>query len=572
MLCVVLVFLIIPPAVASAKGALKRDSAVVVSMGDSYSSGEGLSDFYGYNPKNMKETVKNHDWLAHRSSKCWAGQLTLTKGGKPLNSYWEKPEDAEKRAENHEFDKGFHWFLVATSGAETKHINGKFNKDYNNSGISGSEKLDPQINILNTLKKNSVNVDYVTMTMGGNDAGFGDAMIASVASTVSGLLFPALDIVAPCALRDYIMIKWQDVDKTICPNLIKAYKDIAKASSKNTQIIIAGYPTLISVTGMFYLLSPEEAIIINTTVHLFNKKIMECVKNSGLKNIHFVSVEEKFLGHEAYSLKPYINGISLAKKDDIKDSGISSYSMHPNKDGQKKYAECVQEKINELENKRTSQAAYIETTKPADEETTKPADEGTTAKPDYEDNISYAIEAYKELVAEKNENRDNPGSEYAIDRYSLEGSENSTLSGFSLIPIDNDDIPELAIWTDTAHVFQVELYTYHDSHVVYLGEYGSYSEFLYEPYKGTFLSWYSGQGYSSFAVYKLEDGAVSKVIYGSDDEYAQIDPADATYYINDSQVSSEVYHSAISDYDFSSSSLYTKREFINYAATIGRES
>lgn len=42
---------------------------IMVSLGDSYSSGEGIEPFYGQNEKISKK-VNNPDWLAHRSEKA----------------------------------------------------------------------------------------------------------------------------------------------------------------------------------------------------------------------------------------------------------------------------------------------------------------------------------------------------------------------------------------------------------------------------------------------------------------------------------------------------------------------
>ena len=41
-------------------------SRIMVSLGDSYSSGEGIEPFYGQNDA-VSQKVQNQDWLAHRS-------------------------------------------------------------------------------------------------------------------------------------------------------------------------------------------------------------------------------------------------------------------------------------------------------------------------------------------------------------------------------------------------------------------------------------------------------------------------------------------------------------------------
>ena len=47
-----------------------KGSRIIVSLGDSYSSGEGVEPFYGQNESTANK-VKNQDWLAHRSEKSW---------------------------------------------------------------------------------------------------------------------------------------------------------------------------------------------------------------------------------------------------------------------------------------------------------------------------------------------------------------------------------------------------------------------------------------------------------------------------------------------------------------------
>jgi len=54
----------------------EEDEVIVVSLGDSYSAGEGIEPFYGQGLA-VKEKVTNKDWLAHRSEKSWPGQLTV---------------------------------------------------------------------------------------------------------------------------------------------------------------------------------------------------------------------------------------------------------------------------------------------------------------------------------------------------------------------------------------------------------------------------------------------------------------------------------------------------------------
>lgn len=47
--------------------AASSDPMIVVSLGDSYSAGEGIEPFYGQSLP-LSQKVCDHDWLAHRST------------------------------------------------------------------------------------------------------------------------------------------------------------------------------------------------------------------------------------------------------------------------------------------------------------------------------------------------------------------------------------------------------------------------------------------------------------------------------------------------------------------------
>lgn len=303
---------------------------IIVSLGDSYSSGEGIPPFYGQN-EDLSSKVKNEDWLAHRSQKSWPGMLTL-------------PSVDGTMAEN----RNYTWFFTAVSGAETVHIKGQQSKTYNKrSGFtkySDTVELPAQLDIFDKL--NGRHADYVTLTLGGNDAGFADIIKNGVVFGSTYLKFSNLS--------DMLNETWADFYKEngIQDNLRQAYKDISQKAGKQATIIVAGYPTLLAAGGALDVVSKEEATLVNNNVRNFNRAIESLVNScraSGM-DIHFVSVESAFEGHEAYSDDAYINEvILLAQSEDLTGTPGSSYSIHPNEKGARAYAECVQAKLDELE-------------------------------------------------------------------------------------------------------------------------------------------------------------------------------------------------------------------------------
>lgn len=305
-----------------------NEQKIIVSLGDSFSSGEGIEPFYGQDEDNSKK-VNNPDWLAHRSQSAWSGMLTL-------------PSINGKMSDN----KDTNWFFVAASGAVTDNMLNGFNKEYKKGKYSGNYELAPQLDIFDEL--DGKKADYVTLTLGGNDAGFSDVITSCIIGSTH-LNFGGLS--------DKLNNTWKEYFKKggIRDKLNKAYNDIAHKAGTQAQIIVAGYPKLLNREGGF-MISKEEAAIVNDNVSKFNNAIegiVQSCRGLGMR-VNFVSVEDAFDGHEAYSSDPYINEvILLAKPQDLKDFMIASaYSVHPNKQGAQAYASCVQAKINELENAR----------------------------------------------------------------------------------------------------------------------------------------------------------------------------------------------------------------------------
>lgn len=325
-----------------------NDPVIVVSLGDSYSSGEGIEPFYGQN-KDLSEKVEDKDWLAHRSEKSWPSLLKVPGIEGTMGNY---------RADYGAVSENCEWYFGAVSGAETKHFNTekqekKYVKDINFGliltpiYISGKTNLPKQLDIFNN---NGINgsVDYVTLTVGGNDVGFSD-IVTTCVTNCSYLHFGATS-----KLEDTFEDLWADFDTTR-NNIKNVYLGIREAAGRQAAIIVAGYPKLLDKDGKGAVINKQEATLVNENVSLFNDAIYEIIDElDGIVNIHFVDVESEFDkdgGHQAYSSNAWINEVMLgAQSEDISDLSIaSSYSIHPNEEGAKAYARCVNAKIEEIE-------------------------------------------------------------------------------------------------------------------------------------------------------------------------------------------------------------------------------
>ena len=303
---------------------------IIVSLGDSYSSGEGIEPFFGQE-KDLADKVQDPDWLAHRSMLAWSGMLTLPSVSGTMSDH-----------------RNTHWYFAAVSGATTEHMNNPQPKPYNRSGYSGSVDLAPQLSVFDQLGGRKA--DYVTLTLGGNDADF-TGVIEKVAKSTTYLNFSRLE--------DDINLTWQKffAKGGIRDDLKQAYRDISAKAGPQAHIIVAGYPQLLDPGAGGILISLNEATVVNEAVSKFNdeiEKLIEECRGEGM-SISFVSVEKAFAGHEAYSDDPYLNKVILLKQDqDLEQKGVgSAYSMHPNYAGACAYAQCVQAEIDRLEAERT---------------------------------------------------------------------------------------------------------------------------------------------------------------------------------------------------------------------------
>lgn len=363
--------------------ALNNDKSdrIIVSLGDSYSSGEGIDPFFD-SELPLKEKVKSQDWLCHRSKNAWSGMLKLKdKNGNSIIMN-------ENRGSA---DKVGNWYFVAMSGAvidnildtepipkdakvvQTNFIPPKVSikseyayrfKEYNKiNGISaldilhGFVEIEPQLNVFDILEKQNKKADYVTMTIGGNDAKFTDV----VKNAALGCRF-LNQYHYNKLLKNIIEAteeKNSENETKIQIKLEQVFRKIKDKAGEQAHIIVVGYPILFYPEHIGKVFSPDEISLIDKAAVKFNSQIEETVKKcrvDGIK-IHYVSVTSGFEGKEAYSGKgllsgrgAYIHSILPKLEQDIDDmSPISAYSMHPNIGGAKVYAKCVQNKIDTLE-------------------------------------------------------------------------------------------------------------------------------------------------------------------------------------------------------------------------------
>lgn len=278
-----------------------------VALGDSYASGEGLAPF---------ETGTEGPGQCHRS----AGQ-----------SYPALLTDSWKRA----FDD---LTSVACSGAITADL----------VTTRPNTTRAPQLAALNRK------TETVTLTIGGNDAGFslilGDCVYTA----------PALPDGPSCASRNEQIVSTRIAalaggrDAPTVPGvypLPKALRDIA-AVAPRAKIYVTGYPKIFGtkITNPLgcqvsdqapLFVAGSDAAWIRSKAKQLNKGIASAVTNARRAgvNAHYVDVTKTFRGHNLCDKKsPWLNGVVL---NPTNPPSFSLASFHPDARGQHAYARAV---------------------------------------------------------------------------------------------------------------------------------------------------------------------------------------------------------------------------------------
>lgn len=155
----------------------------------------------------------------------------------------------------------------------------------------------------------SSSTSYVTLTVGGNDAGFADVLTTCAKPWWLGSCTKAVD-----RARAYI-------DDTLPGRLATLYSQI-RDRAPNAQVVVAGYPRVFGDEDCNSLtfFSGSERSKLNGTADLINRRIREVATSRGFS---FADPTSRFVGHPVCANEEWINGLS---------SPIAE-SYHPNRDG-----------------------------------------------------------------------------------------------------------------------------------------------------------------------------------------------------------------------------------------------
>lgn len=276
-----------------------------VAMGDSYSSGEGAGDYEPGTdfddrddawPFNDDEEAHNR---CHRSADAYARILSGS----------------------NDFAGGS--TFVACSGAEIPDLN-----DPNDTQTDE----DPQLDALDD------DVSLVTLTLGGNDLGFGAVVQDCIVNGESGVPF-----LASCQEKHDQRIARELPE--LRRKLVEEYRKI-REKAPDARIIIVGYPQLfVDNPSDQYddLLFAEDQRWMNQKAAELNAMLASAAEEVGAE---FVDPTDAFRGHGIGSSDPWINDLDIGGPGlMVADPG----SFHPNAAGHAALAQLLQQ---QLENPR----------------------------------------------------------------------------------------------------------------------------------------------------------------------------------------------------------------------------
>lgn len=151
---------------------------------------------------------------------------------------------------------------------------------------------------------------YVTISVGGNDAGFADVLTTCAQPAWLSNCYGAIDTA-------------QSVINNTLPGRLATLYTAIKGKAPTAKVIVVGYPRIFNGEDCNALtwFSPTEESRLNATADLLNSKTRTAALNAGYT---FADPTSRFIGHAVCDDVEWINGLSSPI--------IESY--HPNKSGQ----------------------------------------------------------------------------------------------------------------------------------------------------------------------------------------------------------------------------------------------
>lgn len=298
---------------------------IVVSLGDSFSSGEGAGNYSPVTDNNGDDDRMRN--ACHRSENAWSRLARLPGSGTPIGA----------RADSNDPTLDYHG--ISCSGAETKHLFGteKDSKQY--------EAPQLQQGYLDG------NTTLVTLSVGGNDVGFSPVLTSCVKAFIVNVTCYS----ERATVYDALEKLKGPLDKTIAA---------IRNRAPNAKILVMGYPSLFGDGVQCMPINPQDLGWLKQMNADLNATIRDRVGAAGDGKIVFANPTDAFEGRTICGRDPAINNLlpyvdyvfgSRTNGDepmfsiptpwgDVK-AGVAQASIHPNAKGTALYARVMEQAL-----------------------------------------------------------------------------------------------------------------------------------------------------------------------------------------------------------------------------------
>jgi lysophospholipase L1-like esterase len=156
----------------------------------------------------------------------------------------------------------------------------------------------------------SASTSYVTISVGGNDAGFASVLTTCAQPGWASHCGAAID-------------KAQAYVKNTLPGSVRTLYGRIRARAPHAKVVVVGYPRIFNGEDCNALtfFSPSEETRLNATADLLNSKLGSAAIGAGFG---YVNPTSRFVGHAVCGNPEWLNGLSNPVTD----------SYHPNRSGQ----------------------------------------------------------------------------------------------------------------------------------------------------------------------------------------------------------------------------------------------
>lgn len=311
----------------------------VVALGDSYASGEGAGDYYAWSDNNGS-TVRARN-ACHQSENAWIRKTALEAGAAPIGV----------RSDRGDEDLDFH--MLACSGARTEHVLPFYSLDGTTAILNGFGKMgdEGQYGTVSQLDAGYLdeNTTLVTLSIGGNDLGFGDLTkhcflmqdLCLARRVGGGDGVPGTPVMPYTEGILQNEVRWS----------VTAAVGQVREKAPNARIALMGYPSIFG--GLGCVISPLTNTWFGALTGRLNVMLEDvALANSGggQQEVLFVDVAEEFVGHGACDVDPAIHQIVTSVTPGEKPSVVifgeeftaSQQSMHPKPFGNDLYRDALQ--------------------------------------------------------------------------------------------------------------------------------------------------------------------------------------------------------------------------------------